>query len=135
MFGNVGAAEVEVPKLADPRVRRLLSVMEVTEDLEFSRRFPAERWARVRITLKDGRVLASEPAIARGNPENPLTDDEIHGKFRTLAEPVLGIERTARIEEAVAALGSGSGALVLLCDELLGAGEQESVTPSRRLRT
>lgn len=126
VFGEVGAAEVEVPKLADPRVRRLLSVMTLTEDLEFSRRFPAERWARVRITLKDGRVLASEPAIARGNPENPLTNDEIRSKYRMLAEPVLGGERAARIEEAVAGLGSGAGALALLLEELLAAGEQGS---------
>jgi 2-methylcitrate dehydratase PrpD len=125
VFGEVGVAEVEVPKLADPRVRRLLSVMKLTEDPEFSRRFPAERWARVRITLTDGRVLASEPAVARGNPENPLTSDEIRGKYRTLAEPVLGRERAARIEEAVAALGGGSGALALLLDELLTAGAQD----------
>ena len=39
---------------------------------EFSDRFPAERWARVRITLGDGRALVSHPARARGNPENPL---------------------------------------------------------------
>ena len=124
VFGEVGAAEVEMPKLADPGVRRLLSVMELTEDLEFSRRFPAERWARVRITLKDGRVLASEPAIARGNPENPLTDDEIRSKYRVLAEPVLGNERTARIEQAVAGLGRGSGTCAALLDDVLRGGGQ-----------
>jgi 2-methylcitrate dehydratase PrpD len=68
VFGQVGAAEIELPRLADPRVRRLLGAMKVIEDAEFSRRFPAERWARVRITLKDGRTLAERNRDARQIP-------------------------------------------------------------------
>lgn len=101
VFGRLGAPEIAMPSLADPDVHRLLLSMELVESDEFSRRFPAERWARVRIALHDGRSLTSSPAIARGNPENPLTDDEIRGKYRSFAEPVLGKERTLRIERAV----------------------------------
>ena len=53
-------------------------------------RFPAERWARVEIRLHDGRLLRSEPAQARGDPERPLSDAELREKFFSLAEPVLG---------------------------------------------
>jgi 2-methylcitrate dehydratase PrpD len=119
-FGALQADEVEEPKLADPVVRRLLSTMDLVEDPEFVRRFPAERWARVRIALNDGTVLVSEPAIARGNPENPLGDDEIASKYRAYAEPLLGRERTTRIEGAVAALGNGN-ALQSLLDDVLDA--------------
>jgi 2-methylcitrate dehydratase PrpD len=101
VFGNIGAPEVNAPKLADPRVERLQRVMTLIDDDAFSRRFPAERWARVRVTLVDGRTLASEPERARGNPENPLSDDELLMKYRSYAEPVLGRPRAARIEHAV----------------------------------
>lgn len=121
VFGQVGAEEIELPRLADPRIRRLLAAIRVIEDAEFSRRFPAERWARVRITLKDGRTLASDPAIARGNPENPLTDHELRGKYRSLAEPVLGAARAARIEGLVDALHADPAALRPLLDDLLEA--------------
>jgi 2-methylcitrate dehydratase PrpD len=121
VFGQVGAEEIELPRLADPRIRSLLAAMKVIEDAEFSRRFPAERWARVRITLKDGRILASEPAIARGNPENPLTDNELRGKYRSLTEPVLGVGRAARIERLVDALHDDPGALRPLIDDLMQA--------------
>jgi len=121
VFGHVGAEEIELPGLADPRIRGLLAATKVTEDAEFSRRFPAERWARVRIGLKDGRVLASEPAMARGNPENPLADDELRGKYRSLAEPVLGVGRAARIERLVDALHADPAALRPLIDDLLQA--------------
>jgi 2-methylcitrate dehydratase PrpD len=93
--------------------------MTVREDAEFSCRFPAERWARVRITLADGRTLASEPARARGNPENPLADDDLRRKYLAYAEPVLGVARAARIEQAVNALPEDSAALRTLLDELL----------------
>jgi 2-methylcitrate dehydratase PrpD len=120
VFGVLGADEVELPKLADPGVRRLLEAMRVVEDEEFSRRFPAERWARVRITLNDGRELVSDPAMARGNPENPLSDHELGEKYRSLASPVLGDARAERIARAIDALGRGSaGSMAALLEEIL----------------
>ena len=119
VFGNIGAAEVTPPQLADPRVDRLQRAMTLVEDRAFSQRFPAERWARVRITLSNGRTLASEPALARGNAENPLSDGEISTKYRDYAERVLGKARAARIEHAVHRLASERMDLVELLDDLL----------------
>ena len=118
-FERVGAEEVNTGALRDPRVARLLDRIALTEDAEFSRRFPAERWARLRLTLTDGRTLVSEPARARGNPENPLTDDELRDKYFALAGPVLGTVRATRIADAVAALASG-GSTDALLEHLLG---------------
>jgi 2-methylcitrate dehydratase PrpD len=119
VFDNVGADEVKAASLADARVSRLLQRVALTEDAEFSRRFPAERWARVRITLADGRTLHSEPACARGNPENPLTDDQLVDKYHSLATPALGAARTARIEALVASIATQPSALPMLVDDLL----------------
>jgi 2-methylcitrate dehydratase PrpD len=117
-FGQLGAEEIDVPKLADPRVRRLLDLMVLTENSEYSRLFPAERWARVEITLNDRRKLVSEPARARGNPENPLADAELRAKYFEFAEPVLGGPRAQRIERLVSELRHGD-ALTELLEELL----------------
>ncbi len=121
VYGRLGAAEVEGAALADPRIARLLETITLTVDPDFSRIFPAERWARVRITLRDGRTLVSEPARARGNPENPLSDDEIRTKYHDLAGPVLGPQRSARIEALVESLADDRAALPVLVDELLSA--------------
>jgi 2-methylcitrate dehydratase PrpD len=121
VFDRVGADEVSVPALRDPRVVRLLDTIELHEDTELSRRFPAERWARLRITLAGGRTLLSEPARARGNPENPLSDAELTDKFRALTTPVLGPAATARIEAIVGSLASDAAAQPLLLDALLEA--------------
>jgi len=119
VFGRFGVPELDPSRLADPRVRRLQGAITLTEDPAFSRLFPGERWARVRITLADGRTLVSEPARARGNPENPLPDDEMRDKFRALAEPVLGPARTSRIDVLVQTLTDDDAALPALVDELL----------------
>jgi 2-methylcitrate dehydratase PrpD len=118
VHGDVGAREVGAAG-RDAPVDRLLAVTKVVEAEEFSRRFPAERWARVRIVLRDGRGLTSSPAQARGGPENPLTDDEIATKFHALADPLLGAARAARIEALVHQLVVDERACDALRDELL----------------
>jgi 2-methylcitrate dehydratase PrpD len=93
--------------------------MTLTETAEFSQRFPAERWARVRVALGDARSFVSEPARARGNPENPLGDDELRAKYRDLAIPILGVERATRIEHAVDSLATSDRTLPPLLADLL----------------
>lgn len=118
VFGRVGADEIAAPGLADARVQRLLGAMTLIEDPVFSSRFPAERWARVGVTLRDGRTLRSAPAQTRGIPEHPLGDDEVVAKYRGLARPVLGEARAARIETMVGKLRDAPTAFDLI-DELL----------------
>jgi 2-methylcitrate dehydratase PrpD len=99
--GALGATEVSPVALADMEARRLSSTMVLHEAALYNQRFPAERWAHVRVTLRDGRVVDSEPAIARGNPENALPDSEIHEKFMALSRPVIGAERAVQTAAAV----------------------------------
>ncbi len=121
VFGQVGTAEIGTEGLADPQVGRLLATFSLSEEYDFSRRFPAERWARIRIALADGRSLISEPAQARGGVEHPLSDEEIGVKYRELAEPVLGPRRSARIAALVESLSVDAAALPALIDEILSS--------------
>jgi 2-methylcitrate dehydratase PrpD len=118
VFERVNADAVSAAVTRDARVAQILASIELVEDAEFSRRFPDERWARVTIALADGRRLVSEPARARGNPENPLSDAELRDKYFALAEPALGTDRAARIADAVAALARGGALAPLLADLL-----------------
>ncbi len=117
--GQLGAAEVTGEALQDPAILRLASNMVLIEDDTYNARFPAERWAHVSVVLNDGSRLTSAPAIARGNPENPLSDPEIRQKYHLLAEPVLGRERAARLEERVDQLPRGGNHLPELLNLLL----------------
>ena len=53
------------------------------------------------VELKDGRVLTGRVLIARGDSENPLSEDELRAKFRTAASATLNAAHIARLEDTV----------------------------------
>lgn len=55
----------------------------------------------VRIATRDGRVLEAELRYQRGGTENPLTEDDVLGKFRTNAALALPAAEVDRLERAV----------------------------------
>ena len=81
---NLGPDDVSGASLSDPEILRLSKSVVLTEDAAFSAKFPDQRWAQVTLEMKDGRRLISEPAVAHGNAENPLSGDEISQKFHHL---------------------------------------------------
>jgi 2-methylcitrate dehydratase PrpD len=82
-------------RLNDAEVRALMKKIEVVADPELSKGYPTQRAAAVEIDTNDGRKLSHFQPTRKGDPEMPLTDDELNDKFLELAEPVLG-EASAR---------------------------------------
>lgn len=117
--GKLGAAELSGKALKDEEILALSQSIVLIDDPEFTAKFPAERWARAVVTLKNGKRLESAPAIARGNPENPLSPEEALEKYRDLAGPVLGPRRAHAIEKEVMSLGKKARPLQPLLDLLL----------------
>jgi 2-methylcitrate dehydratase PrpD len=64
-----------------------------------------EASADVTAVLKDGRRERVFVEHAIGSIERPMTDADLEAKFRSLAEPVIGAERTGRLIAACRALG------------------------------
>jgi hypothetical protein len=62
---------------------------------------PGLRPARLRLTLRDGRVFAAQALTNKGDTEDPYPADEVRLKFRELAEPVFGKLHAQRIADAV----------------------------------
>jgi 2-methylcitrate dehydratase PrpD len=117
--GKVGAEEVTGDALRNPEIQRFAIEMVLVEDEAFSARFPSERWARVVLVMADGTRLESRPAAARGDPERPLSDDELMDKYLLLAEPVIGRQRAQQIALNVACLVDESASLNVLIDLLM----------------
>ena len=98
--GRIGVEEVAGDGLRDPATLRLARMIEVVEDDEANAAFPADRLARVSITLRDGRTLKSGMTRAVGDPDVPLSDAELTAKFNGLAGPVLGKARADALHDA-----------------------------------
>ncbi len=117
---KIGATEVGASGLNDPEIAAMAARIRLSEDPEISARFPAKRYARVRIRTKAGRTLESELTAARGDPDSPLADAEVISKFETLAE-TLGAKRATAIRDAVLALGEPDRPVGPLADLVLSA--------------
>src|SRR5262249_17347539 len=100
VYGPVRLDAYGADKLSNPSIRELMKKTELTADPELSKAFPRQRAARAEIELADGRRAANCQETGKGDPEMPLTDDDINDKFLELAMPVVG-EPAARALLAV----------------------------------
>src|SRR3954471_23845523 len=85
---QVTPAQFEMGKIMDSTIRAQLKKVEVVADPEIEKVFPALQRAIVNITTTDGRRFSSQLDFPKGDPRNPLTDQEVEEKFTTLAEGV-----------------------------------------------
>lgn len=88
--GSVRLAAFEPPRLNDAATRDLMGRIELDIDPELDAAFPKQRAARVEIVARDGRRESFLQATRVGDPDAPLSDAQLDGKFLELAGPVLG---------------------------------------------
>ncbi|MFQ5577263.1 MAG: MmgE/PrpD family protein [Anaerolineae bacterium] len=86
--------------LADPLIWDLLGKIKVVADPEIDALFPAVKRARVTITTTSGHTHTHQTDVAKGAPQDPLTDDELEAKFRANAGSVLSPAQQDRAIEA-----------------------------------
>jgi 2-methylcitrate dehydratase PrpD len=98
--GRVGPADVDNEALRRVDVREMCKRIALLERSDFTARFPRERVATLSVTLSDGRILNSDEMAARGDPERPLSDQDIGDKFHDIAGALVASRRQAIIEAA-----------------------------------
>lgn len=87
----LGAVRLEAfspSALTDPTIRALMPRISVSIDAELAAAYPRKRQARLKLRLKDGREFVHFQAVRKGDPEAPLSDAELIGKFEELAGSV-----------------------------------------------
>jgi 2-methylcitrate dehydratase PrpD len=95
VYGPVRLDAYGPEKLGNPAIRDLMKKTELSADPELSRAFPGQRAAKVEIELADGSRVSHFQETRKGDPELPLTDEDLNDKFLELAAPVVG-EAAAR---------------------------------------
>jgi 2-methylcitrate dehydratase len=71
-------------RLRDERLHELMRRIHVTENPDYTSRFPAELLTSISIRLAGGRELSEEIAYPKGHTRHPMTDAEIDAKFDEL---------------------------------------------------
>lgn len=100
--GAAGLDQFTVEKARSPKIRELMGKVALVKDPRIEETFPKEWPARVAIELANGQRHEKFVRYPKGDPENPLTWEEMTAKFRTLAGAVISAEQCDAIIEAVA---------------------------------
>ncbi|OZI60249.1 MmgE/PrpD family protein [Bordetella genomosp. 11] len=119
--GDAAPARYTRAMLDDEGVRALMARTSVIADPALDAGYPDRRPALVTVTLRDGRVLCHALDHARGEPENPLSRNDIVRKFDLLAAPLYSTEH-ARIRDAVLDLDADGPPGLARTDVPLGSG-------------
>jgi 2-methylcitrate dehydratase len=98
---QVTPAQFEMAKIMDPTIRAQLKKVEVVADPEIEKVFPALQRVVVNITTTDGRSVSEQLDYPKGDPRNPLSDQEIEEKFAALAEGVLTPGAQKKLKDAI----------------------------------
>jgi len=88
-------------KIMDERIRAQLDKVRVIADPEIEAVFPALQRVRVSIEASGDRLFTTELDYPKGDPRNPLTDEEIAGKFSALAEGIASPDDVKRMQSAI----------------------------------
>jgi len=104
VLGGVRLAAFAPERLADPAIHALMPRISVSLAADLADAYPGKRAARVTITLRNGQVLERYQPTRKGDPDAPLSDDDLSAKFRELATPMIG----ATAETLLSALWTGA---------------------------
>ena len=99
--GGAYPAQYTDERVLDPAVAALRDKIRATVDDAV-----AEDACEVAVTLRDGREITKSIVHATGAPENPLSDERLESKFRTLAQRVLSDQRADELLSTLWSLDS-----------------------------
>lgn len=115
--GNASFHQFTDEKVMDSRVRSMMGKVIVEVDKTMDKEYPKKRGAYGKILLMDGRQFSSQLDIPYGEPEFPVSVQEIERKFFLLTQDMLGkkveeirdqvmdLERLKDISELIQKLG------------------------------
>lgn len=113
LTGKTGMDAFTPEILESPPIKRLTRKITVEEDSQMTSLFPKQTVASVSLKFKDGSQLEGKSILPKGEPENPMTEEEVIAKFTSLA--VYGrktMEQAQRIVDAVMNVDSNLPALL-----------------------
>jgi len=99
--GKVWIEEFDQNMLKDERILALAKKVRVHLDEELDRLYDSKWPALVKIELEDGNKYSSQVDWPKGEPESPLTDEEIKSKFVSTASTIIGKENAGRVVEMI----------------------------------
>ncbi len=113
LYRAAGLDQFTLEQIRSPRVCDLMSKVVLRKDARLDQAFPREWPAWAAIDLESGERYEKFIRYPKGDPENPLSSDEMEAKFQSLAGAVLSPERCREVISKIAT--ADPAALPRLC--------------------
>jgi 2-methylcitrate dehydratase PrpD len=86
IHGHVNLTDFTEERLKDPGIRSLMERITINSDKGLTKSYPRKWPARAEIITSDGQRLKGAIEYPKGDPENPLRQEEVIGKFMGLTD-------------------------------------------------
>jgi len=104
LYGRASLNEYTPENIGCAKIKEMMSRVTCVEDPELNKVFPKQWPASVQIATKDGRRFSTRVDYPKGDPENPLTQEEVLSKFDDLTSAIYPGEKRRKIISRVRAL-------------------------------
>lgn len=117
VHGSVRLNAFTPERLQDSTVQALMGLVEMVVDPGCDAGFPVRRSSFVTIELRDGSLFQHLQQTRRGDPDDPLSDEELAAKYLELTSPILKEEKAQRLLQQLLRLDRASA------EEIVGLGQ------------
>jgi 2-methylcitrate dehydratase PrpD len=104
LYRKAGLGEFHLSKIRSEDVRRMMRRVECFVDPELDKTFPKQWCATAEIFTKNGKRYFTKVEYCKGDPENPLSWEEMIEKFSDLSRRFWTRDRLTKIVEQVRSL-------------------------------
>lgn len=87
--------------LANAKIYAMEDRVELSVDPECAAKFPVHRSAKVEIEMNDGSIYRHHQRTRHGDPDEPLSDQELEDKFLELTEPRIGLKDAQALSQKI----------------------------------
>jgi 2-methylcitrate dehydratase PrpD len=104
LYRKAGLGEFHLSRIRSEEVKRMMRRVECVTDPDLEKTFPRQWCATAEILTKDGKRYFTKVEYCKGDPENPLSWDELIKKFHDLSSRFMTKERRLKIVDQVRSL-------------------------------
>jgi 2-methylcitrate dehydratase len=94
--GKIDNSSYAPKKFKDTKTLNFLKKVTVVEDKDLTAMYPGAVANRVTVKLTTGKVISKQVNYHKGHPKNPMSDQDVERKFRTLTKRQLSESQAKR---------------------------------------
>ena len=106
--GMVTPLQFKEERVLDKSLIPIMDKVKVVANEEFEALFPKFQPSRVTITTNDGKEYSTRVDVPKGDPRDPMTEEEIAVKFTALGGDVIGKEQCEKLRQCIMNLDSAN---------------------------